>query len=179
MKKKILLSLLLLVALFTITGCGSVKKGDNTKKEEKVVDKTLFKIKDKEFHIDTEKEFEGLKYKISPEFKEVNNYTPSSTYMQYSYQPENMANYFYFRILYYAGKDINFAKDDYIGSEEQFEYKDVKVNNIDAKMIDEGRTDGTIHHYFITKDGNTYILSFLSQNDIKDFEEKVLETISF
>lgn len=46
-------------------------------------------------------------------------------------------------------------------------------------MIDEGRTDGTIHHYFITKDGNTFIVDFISQNDIKDFEEKVLESIKF
>jgi hypothetical protein len=100
MKKKILLSLLVIVTLFTITGCGTGKKGDSTKKEEKVVDKTLFKIKDKEFHIDTDKEFEGLKYKVSSEFREINNYTPSSTYMQYSYQPEDSSNYFYLRILY-------------------------------------------------------------------------------
>ncbi len=171
----------MLLGLFAFTGCGKTTTIETTKteKKEKVVDKTLFKIKGKEFHLDTDKEFKGLKYTVSKDFKEVNNITYSSEYMQYNYQPDDEENYFYLRILYYEGKDINFAKNDYIGEEEQFEYKDVKINDIDAKMIDEGRTDGTIHHYFITKDGNTFIVDFISQNDIKDFEEKVLESIKF
>ena len=177
MKKKLIFSLLIVLALFMVAGCNTKKDTKVNKKENKAVDKTLFKIKDKEFHLDTDKEFNGLKYKTSSEFKEVSNYTMSSTYMQYNYQPENSQNYFYFRILYYEGKDIDFAKDDYIGTEEHFEYKDVKINNIECKMIDEERTDGTIHHYFITKDGNTFILDFISQNDIKDFESKVLDSI--
>ena len=170
---------IIIIALFTITGCKTTKKDDNNKEENEVVDKTLFKIKDKEFHLDTDKEYKGLKYKTSSEFKEIDNLTLSSTYMQYSYQPDNSPNYFYFRILYYKGKNIDFAKNDYVGNEEQFEYKDVTINNIDYKMIDEERTDGTIHHYFITKDGNTFIIDFISQNDIKDFENKVLDSISF
>ena len=174
--KKIIISILLVISLFTITGCGK-KKEENNKKETKIVDKTLFKIKDKEFHLDTDKEFEGLKYKTSKDFKEINNYTPSSTYIQYNYQPENSSNYFYFRILYYKDNGIDFAKNDYIGNEKQFEYEDGKINNIEYKMIDEKRTDGTIHHYFITKDNNTYIIDFISQNDIKDFEKKVLDSI--
>ena len=99
--------------------------------------------------------------------------------MLYNYQPEKTSNYFYFRIFCYKGKDIDFARGDYVGNEEQFEYKDLNVNSIDYKMIDEERTDGTIHHYFVTKNENTYILSFISQNDIKDFENKVLNSISF
>ncbi len=178
MKKKIFLCLIILVTVFTITGCGSKKKEEN-KKENEVVDKTLFKIKDKEFHLDTDKEFKGLKYKTSSEFKEIDNLTPASVYMQYSYQPENSQNYLYFRILYYKGKDIAFAKNDYIGNEENFEFKDVKINDIEFKMIDENRTDGTIHHYFVTKDGSTFIIDFISQNDIKDFENKVLDSLSF
>lgn len=175
MNKKIIISLLVIVALFTITGCGSTKKEEN--KEEEIVDKSLFTIKDKEFHLDTDKEYEGLKYKTSSGFREINNLTPSSTYVQYNYQPENSSNYFYFRILFYRGKDIEFAKNDYVGNEKQFEFKDETINNISFKLIDEERTDGTIHHYFITKDGNTYILSFISQNDISDFEKKVLDSI--
>ena len=177
MKKKILFSLLIIVMIFTMIGCKTTKKENNSNKES-VVDKTLFKIKDKDFHLDTDEEFEGLKYKTSSEFKKVNNVTPSSTYVQYNYQPESSSNYFYLRILYYKNKDINFAKNDYVG-EENLEYKDVTINNIDCKMIDEGRTDGTIHHYFIIKDGNVYIIDFISQNDIKDFENKVLDTIRF
>jgi predicted small lipoprotein YifL len=182
MKKKIFYSIITFVLVFSLIGCG---KKEEPKKEEKeqeenvIVDKSLFKIKDKEFHLDTDKEYEGLKYKTSLEFKEINNYTVSSTYRQYNYQPASSSNYFYFRILFYQGKDIEFAREDYLGNEEQFEYKDVTINNIDFKMIDEERTDGTIHHYFVTKDGNTFIVDFISQNDIKDFENKVLDSLSF
>ena len=179
MKKKILLSLLLIAALFTITGCTSKKEEEKKDKEPEVVDETLIKIKGKEFHLDTDKEFQGLKYITSSEFKEANNETPSSVYRQYYYRPDSEANYFYFRILYYKGKDIAFAKSDYVGDEKDFEYKDVKINNIEYKMIDEERTDGTIHHYFLVKDGSTFILDFISQNDIKDFENKVMNSISF
>ena len=173
MKKKILLSILVIMALFAITGCNSKKEAN------KKLDETLFKIKDKEFHLDTEREFEELKYKTSSEFKEIDNITPHSTYMQYNYRPDDSSNYFYFRILYYKGRNIDFAKNDYIGNEKQFEYKNVKINNIEYKMIDEERTDGTIHHYFITKNGNTFIIDFISQNDIKDFEKKVMNSIEF
>ena len=180
MKKKVVLCLLVLLISFVVTGCKTEKKEEEIKeKENEVVDKTLFKIKDKEFHLDTDKEFNGLKYKTSSEFKEIDNYTMSGTYKQYSYQPKNSSNYLYFRILYYKRKNIDFAKNDYLGNEEQFEFKDVTINNIDYKMIDEERTDGTIHHYFITKDGNTFIIDFISQNDIKDFENMVLNSISF
>lgn len=179
MKKKVLLSLFVLITLFTITGCGSKKEVSKDNKENEVVDKTLFKIKDKEFHLDTDKEFKGLKYKVSSEFREIDNVTPSSVYMQYSYQPDDSPNYFYLRILFYKGKDINFAKKDYVGDEKKFEYKDVDINGIKSKMIDEERTDGTIHHYFINKDGNSFIVDFISQNDISKFESMVLESIKF
>ena len=46
-------------------------------------------------------------------------------------------------------------------------------------MIDEGRTDGVVHFYFINKDDNTFVLHFVSQNDIKNYEEKILESINF
>ena len=46
-------------------------------------------------------------------------------------------------------------------------------------MIDEHRTDGTIHFYFINKDNNTYVLHFASQYDIKDFETKVVNSVKF
>lgn len=180
MKKKLLL---ILLTLFFVAGCGAVEIPENNTNENgnknEVADPTAFKIKDKEFHLDTDKEFKGLKYKTSSEFREIDNLTPSSVYMQYNYQPDDSANYFYFRVLYYKGKNIEFAKKDYIGEEEKFEFKDVKINDIDIKMIDENRTDGTIHHYFITKDGSTFILSFISQNDIEKFEKMVLDTIGF
>ena len=166
--KKILLSLMLFVTMFTIIGCGNTNK----------IDETLFKIKDKEFHLDTDKEFEGLNYKTSMEFREINNGTPMSKYVQYNYQPEDSSNYFFFRIFYYTKKDFTFVRSD-LAIDNKFKFIDGKTEFIEYKMIDEERKDGTIHSYFINKDGNTYVLHFVSQNDIKDFENKVLNSIKF
>ena len=71
--KKSLLIILIGIMCITLMGCGSKKKEENKKEENVVVDESLFKIKDKEFHLDTDKEFEGLKYKTSKDFKEINN----------------------------------------------------------------------------------------------------------
>jgi hypothetical protein len=180
MKKYLKIIAFLLVVTLLFTGCVKKKENENGKndpEEVNVVDETLIKIKDKEFHLDTDKVFEGLNYKTSKDFKEVNNATPSSKYVQFNYQPEDSANYFYFRIFYYPGKDFEFVKNDFALNE--FEFSDGKTDNIEYKLIDEGRTDGSIHYYFINKDGSTYVLNFISKNDIKDFERKVLKSIKF
>ena len=164
--KKLFLSLFVILGLFIITGCGCSKNN------------ALFVIKDKEFRLDTDKEFEGLKYKTSADFREINNTTYASKYVQYNYQPEDSSNYFYFRIFYFKGKDIEYARKDF-GIEEKFKFQDGKTDNIEYKMIDEERTDGTIHFYFITRGNDTFVLHFVSQNDIKDFETKALNSIKF
>ena len=176
MKKKVFLSLFLILCLF-ITGCGC-SKNKEVADDNFVADESLFIIKDKEFHLDTDKEFESLKYKVSADFKEINNVTFASKYMQYNYQPEDSSNYFYFRIFYFKGKDIEYARKD-LGIEDKFKYQDGHTDKIEYKMIDEERTDGTIHFYFINQDGNTFVLHFVSQNDIKDFENKALNSIKF
>lgn len=162
-----------------VIGCGNSNNGENNNKnKENTVDETLFTIKDKEFHLDTEKEFEGLKYKTSSEFKEVNNSSFTSKYVQYNYQPDDASNYFFFRIFYFNGKDFAYARKD-LGIDDKFKYQDGKTDNIEYKMVDEERKDGTIHFYFVNKEGNTFVLHFVSQNDIKDFELKVLKSLEF
>ena len=178
MKKRLFLSFILIFSLLLITGCGNDNNGENNKKEENIVDETLFTIKDKEFHLDTDKEFEGLKYKTSSEFKEIDNFSFASKYMQYNYQPDGSSNYFYFRIFYFKVKDFAYARKD-LAIDDKFKYQDGTTDKIEYKMVDEERTDGTIHFYFISKDGNTFVLHFVSQNDIRDFEEKVLKSLEF
>ena len=127
MKKKILLSLLV-ITMFMMVGCG------NSKKEETIVDKSLFKIKDKEFHLDTDKVFEEIQYQTSKEFKEVNNGTPASKYVQYNYQPDGSSNYFFFRIFYFAKKDFAFARSD-LAIDKKFKYIDGKTDFIEYKIL--------------------------------------------
>ena len=175
MKKKYLLLFILLV-LFSISGCNKkTNKEEPTKKEEtKVVDKTLVKVNDVDLHINSEKEFKGLKYTISEELKEAE----FDNYIQYYLYQEQGPNLLFFRIFYYQNKDSEYIRKDLAIDANLTEEKG-KNDNIEYTLIDTKRTDGTIHFYLIEKDNKTYVIHFVSQNDIKDFEQNVLNSIKF
>ena len=61
MKKKVLLSLLIIVTLFVITGCGKSNDNENNSaNSSKVSD--VFKIKEVSLKFDQDKEFYNFKY---------------------------------------------------------------------------------------------------------------------
>ena len=163
MKKKILI-LLLVIGLFTITGCG--------KKEN--VDNTLVKVNDVELHIDKEKEFKGIKYTITDDLKEA----VFDKYVQYYLYQESGPNLLFFRIFYYENKNHNDIRND-LAIESNLTEEKGKTANIEYTFIDEKRNDGTIHYYIIDKDNISYTINFVSKYDIKAFEEKVLNSIKF
>ena len=61
MKKKVLLSLLVIVALFTMTGCGSGDSNSSNSSSKKVSD--TFKINNISLVFDQDSEFHDFKYK--------------------------------------------------------------------------------------------------------------------
>ena len=171
--------LLLIICIFSLlTGCTSKKennKKNNNKEEVKEVDKTLFTINGYEFHLDKEASYEGLKYTISSDFTEGNH----QNCIQYSYYPDDGGNnLLFFRVFYYEDKDESYIKND-LAIEGELTFKDGKTDNIEYKLYDENRKDGTIRFYFIYKDNKTYVVNFVSKYDIKDFETKVLDTLKF
>ena len=178
MKKTKYILLILLCSFTLLVGCSNKKEeSSNNTKEPEIVDETLFKINGKEFHMDKDKDFYGLKYTTSKDFREINNATMVSEYVQYDYQPEDELNYLYLRLFYYPGKDFNYAKENTIV--EDLPFTDGKTDNIEYKMIDENRTDGIVRMYFINNGGNTYVVYFASRYDIKDFETKVINSLKF
>ncbi len=178
MKKRYLL-IVLVLCLF-IVGCGNSepqqeKNKEGDKKEEVVVDETLFVINKLEFHMDKDSEFKGIKYTISSSFKEANQVS----YVQYNYYQEDNTNLLFFRIFYYNNKKIDYAIND-LGLDKNISLTDGKTNDIDYKFYASPRDDGgTIHFYFINKGNDLYVLNFVSKYDIKDFENKVLKSIKF
>jgi predicted small lipoprotein YifL len=178
MKKRIIFSLLLILSIFTLTACGDKNENnekEDTKKEEKKVDETLFTINKLEFHLDKETEFKGIKYTISKDFQEAIH----DQYIQYNYYQEDNTNLLFFRVFYYENKDIKYALKD-LGLEENVSLTDGKTDNIEYKFYETPRDDGgTIHFYFITKDKNLYVINFVSKYDIKEYENKEIKTIKF
>lgn len=171
--KKYLLCLLLIVSLL-IAGCGKkdeVIEDDNTKFNP---DDTVFTINGLEFRLDTEREYEGIKYTIASEFEE----RKLIGCVQYQYYQEEGPNLLFYRIFYYAGKSFEQARDD-LGIDSSLKVIDGKTDKIAYKLVDDSDDKGTIHFYFVTKDGNTYAIQIASMYDIEEFETKVLKTIHF
>lgn len=178
-EKKLLLCLiviLLSIGLFILTGCSSKEEVKEIETQaNEIVDETLVKINGLEFHLDTEKTYKDISYMISENLKEVNQ----DRYRQYNYYQEDQTNLLFFRIFYYDNKNNDAAIKD-LGLDSNIELTDGKTENIEYKYYASPRDDGgTMHFYFINKDGNTYVLNFVSKYDIKDFENKVLNSISF
>ena len=161
MKRKILFGLLIFVLLFMITGCGSI-------------DKTLVKVNGMELHIDKEKQFKDIKYTITDELREAN----FNQYVQYYLYQESGPNLLFFRIFFYKDKSYKDIRKDLAIDENLIEEKG-RTDNVEYTFIDTKRTDGTIHFYIIDKDNTSYVINFVSQYDIKDFERIVLNSIKF
>lgn len=177
MKKKVFLVSILIILLVFLTGCGS--KNEEVKENENqttpVVDETLVKINNLEFHLNKETSFKDVKYKIPEDFKEA----VYDQYVQYNYYQEDQTNLLFFRIFYYDGQGFDAAIKD-LGLDSNITLTDGRTNNVEYKYYASPRDDGgTIHFYFIDKDGSTYTLNFVSKYDIKDFEEKVLNSVNF
>ena len=185
MKKQVLILLLVIilaVGLFILSGCVSKENEEKTKTENEtiqvtpdVVDDSLVKINDLEFHLDKETTFKDMNYTIVSDFKEAN----MDRYVQYNYYQEDSTNLLFFRIFHYEGKSVEEIIQD-LGIQGEVNFIDGKTDNIEYKYYPQPREDGgTIHFYFIDKDDSTYVLNFTSKYDLKDFEDKVVKTIKF
>ena len=161
MKKKCIIILLVLV-LFIITGCGNK------------VDESIVKVNDVELHIDKRNEFNGIKYMITDDLKEAR----FDQYVQYYLYQESGSNLLFFRIFFYKDKDIKYIKKD-LAIDTNLAEINGKTDNVDYIFIDMKRNDGTIHFYIIKKDNVSYVVNFVSKYDINDFENRILNSISF
>ena len=181
-KKKLLIFGVAAVVAIAAVVAGILIAVNSGKEEPKksaevpAVDEKSFKINNLKFLLDTEKEFEGIKYVISKDFREI-KYDLYSHYVQYDYLQKDETNLLYFRIFHYTDKDAAAAAKD-LGIENPT-FSEGKTDNIEYKFYNEPRDDGTIHFYFITKDTETYALHFASRYDIRDFESKILKTVKF
>lgn len=177
MERKIAALLLAALLALSVIGCGGAKEGQ---KEEAPADETLFSINGTQFHLDTEKSFNGLGYSISSGFREViHDEGFSAPYVQYDCLQRDGTNLLFFRIFYYKGGDAAAAAAD-LGLDAGLAFTDGKTENIDYQLYTEPRDDGgTMHFYFVRKDSDTWAVCFISRYDIEEFEHKVMESVRF
>ena len=172
--KKVKYVFLVLSFMFLFTGCVSKKEDESPKKIEEIVDETLVTINGLEFHLDKNTSYEEITYNTVGDFQEV----VQTNYVQYRYTQEDGTNLLFFRIFAYKGKDIDAARND-LGIDSNLQYQNGKTDSIEYQFIENPRDDGVIHFYFIHKNNDTYVLNFVSKYDIKDFEEKVVNSVKF
>lgn len=157
---------LLLVTLLITVGCNNVKN--------ELSNKSIVKVNGIELHLDKEKVFKDIEYTITDDLKEAN----FDQYVQYYLYQESGPNLLFFRIFFYNNKTHDYIRND-LAIDKNLVEENGKTDNIEYKYIDTKRTDGTIHFYIIDKDNTSYVINFVSQYDIKDFEKKVLNSIKF
>ncbi len=177
MNKKVIIAIIAIIVIIigvVIVAKCLPKQEILPEETEGEVDDSLFTINETEFHFDEDKIFKEVKYTVSGEFKEAD----MDKYVQYSYYPEGGSNLLFFRIFDYNSKSVEEAAAD-LGIEEELTLVDGKTDIIEYKLFDRHRDDGTIHFYFINNENHLYVLQFTSKYDIKDFEERVLKSISF
>ena len=182
-KKKLLIfgaAMVVVIAAVVVGILIAVNSGDKEEPKKTVetpaVDEKSFRINNLKFSLDTEKEFEGIKYTISKDFREV-KHDLRTHYVQYDYLQKDDTNLLFFRIFHYTDKDAAAAAKD-LGIENPT-FSEGKTDNVEYQFYNEPRDDGTIHFYFITKDSETYALHFASRYDVRDFESKILKTLKF
>ncbi len=164
-KRKFYFVLFIAIILSMITGC------DNTTNN---VDESLIIVNDVELHMDKEKEFKGLTYTITDDLKEA----LFEKYVQYYLYQDSGPNLLFFRIFIYQGKNHSEIRND-LGIDNNLIEEKGQTDNIEYSFIDGKRQDGTIHFYIIDKDNTSYVVNFVSQYDIKTFENKVLNSIKY
>lgn len=154
MKKKILLSLLLITMLFMVAGCGSKNSNSNSSKGSS----NTFKIKDVSFVFDQDSEFHDFKYKNAKEL--TLDESKYSLHLEYV-NKDIYDGRFVYRISMAYTNESNLEK-----FLEGYESKKVKVNGITWDKVevknttDKKETRAIV--YATEKNGILYVVTTLA-----------------
>ena len=151
-----------------------MKKKPKNKSNDNSTNNNIVKVNGIDLHLNKEKEFNGIKYTITDDLKEVNH----DQYVQYYLYQDSGPNLLFFRIFYYENKSHDDIRKD-LAIDSNLIEEQGKTNIVEYNFIDTKRTDGTIHYYIIDKDNISYVINFVSQYDIKNFEKIVMDSIYF
>ena len=191
MRKKILLGILVLVALFTITGCGKNSNNNSNMKSSKE-----YNINGISFELDKEDSISKMKYKVSNSF---DRRTGASTTVYNLYYDENKDKYDASNLVFSISITANIMQ-----SESNIEYDINKLNNNNSlknisreqkkindltweyitldNYYDNNNSYKNHSYYYETYDGKyytTYIIQFNKVDNMEDFENDFIKNIVF
>ncbi len=170
MKKKIILSFLVIVFLVSITGC---RKSDDYNLDNF---SSVVKIGDDEIKLSYETNLKNMYYKENISL--FNSDTLGSNRL-ISYQKNNKV-IFEIRMAYIENKTMDETKE-----EVNFVLSPRKINDIEYQygewILNDANTgeDYNVNEYFFEYKGTTYTICFISNENIKDFENTFMNNIYF
>ena len=172
MKKKIITSLFIMVALFTITGCGKAKTN-----EDKNIGNTkeIVTIQGEKFNLKSERNLNDLYYK--------ENYVDFHTdamgnirTMSYTKQEKII---FEVHIMYDENRSLSELKA-IIDTQNETKEQSKEVNGIKYVYYEYKTNDNlTVHHYIYVHKGKTYTIAFILGENPGNIEDVFMNNISF
>ena len=173
MKKKVLFSLLIVLALFVITGCNN--------KEEKEKSNKSVTIDGIKYNFDDSESFHDMKYKFEKDLKNIKVNKEENSRGYVFYQEGTEEELFRITFSYKKGKDIFDEFDSFISKESPT----VTYNNIKwYYCYDAERYNSTILNFYVYQNGNdAYSISFAPKKDknidLNDYIKTFLTNVSF
>ena len=171
MKRKILISLFVVLSLFMISACG--KKTEPKKEEPKLAADEVV-LENIKYKLDQEDSEYGIKYKIASNFRK------SVMINAVNYFSENIDDspYFVIRIYSYPNKDIEYAIKDSVETVEKREQ--VTVGDKEYTKVWFTNYNGAhTHLFYYTSNKTTYTFVFTSSIDLSRLEDIFLENIMY
>lgn len=165
MKKKVLLTLLIILCLTFVTGCGNDLK-DNTKIEETegvLINNERVKLSYETSHLNM-----YYKTNITLFSGDTLNSVRNIRYIN------NGKTIFELNLVYFENKSI-----DEVMSASNYEISTKKINDLEYQYFEFEVNQKKGHTYVYNYNDTTYTISFTFEDDISDFEKEFMNNVYF
>lgn len=166
--KKIVLSLMVMVMVFALTGCFEKKGNEKTNNDKpKEVEKNI-KVGDYAFALDKEDNNKNLYYKYSSDFN-IGGYNNMS-FLNYGEEGNQL---FDIRIIYFENQNLDDMMKEVIDS--GTEIFGETISDIAWKVF----TQNGVKTYMTINDDDVYSITFKSSTNIDNLEKEFMNNIVF
>lgn len=175
MKKRILLSLLVIVTLFVITGCGKSNNSNSSNNQNMNNSKDVVTIQGQQFKLKSEQSLNNLHYKENY----IDFYSDAIGNMRTMSYIKQEKLIFEVRMMYDESRSLSELKaivETQNGAKEQSkEINGIKYVYYEYKMKDES----TVHHYMYVYNGKVYTIGFFLGENYGNIEDVFMNNVFF
>ena len=175
MKKKILIGILIVLILFTITGCGGSKNSEMNNIKNTSDNNEVVTIQGEKFYLKSDKDFGDLHYKENY----VDFHTDQIGNMRTMSYSKNGNTVFGIRVMYDEDRlesELKAVLETQTGAKEQSK----EINGIKYIYYEYTSNDNlTVHHYMHVHNSKVYSIGIFLGEDSGDIEKVFMNNVSF